>query len=257
MLAVLITLTPGCQYYCIDCQKAKVWIAVLPIMDVKTRWNSTLEFLDQAYRLWEFTCQWLKNSNYSDYRPLFTTLDEWTITKDVMEVLRLFWYWILWMSKRYTVTLHYVITVNNDMFDHMDGVMWALTKRRHNGRKTYTSRWWLGDRSCSNILMKSLQQPVCFSIWHISFILSESCNHLGSDTTRWIPILRTTGLILLNTRQRVWSMWRKNTATNIDEYLSLNPTMSTTTIFSPLQEPQDLNNHRLTHMIYPAIIRNT
>src|SRR5882757_4229960 len=34
------------------------------------------------------------------------------------------------MSKRHTVTLHHVITVYNDMFDHMDGVMRALVKKK-------------------------------------------------------------------------------------------------------------------------------
>jgi hypothetical protein len=34
------------------------------------------------------------------------------------------------MSKRHTVTLHRVMTVYNDMFDHMDGVMRALAKKR-------------------------------------------------------------------------------------------------------------------------------
>jgi hypothetical protein len=34
------------------------------------------------------------------------------------------------MLKRHTVTLHYVITVYNDMFDHMDGVMRALAKKK-------------------------------------------------------------------------------------------------------------------------------
>jgi hypothetical protein len=130
MLAVLITLTPGRQNKFIDCQKAKVHIAVLPIMDAKTRWNSTLQLLDRACRLWEFTREWLKNLKYSEYRPLCTTQDESTIVKYVMEVLRLFRYWTLWMSKRHTVTLHHVITVYNDMFDHMDGVMRALAKKK-------------------------------------------------------------------------------------------------------------------------------
>jgi len=73
MLAVLITLTPGRRNECIECQKAKVRIAVLPIMDVKTRWNSTLELLERAYRLREFTRQLLQNSKYDEYQPLFTT----------------------------------------------------------------------------------------------------------------------------------------------------------------------------------------
>jgi len=99
-------------------------------MDVKTRWNSTLELLEQAYRLREFTLEWLQNPKYTEYRPLFTTQAEWMIAKYVMEVLRPFRYWTLWMSKRHTVTLHHVITVYNDMFDHKDGVMRALAKKK-------------------------------------------------------------------------------------------------------------------------------
>jgi hypothetical protein len=54
MLAVLITLTPGRRNEFINYLKNKVPIAVLPIMDVKTRWNCSLELLERAYRLWEF-----------------------------------------------------------------------------------------------------------------------------------------------------------------------------------------------------------
>jgi len=90
MLAVLITPTPGRRNEFIHSQKGKVRIAVLPIIDVKTRWNSTLELLDRAYRLWEITREWLQSPKYSEYRPLFTTQDEWTIVKYVMEVLRPF-----------------------------------------------------------------------------------------------------------------------------------------------------------------------
>ena len=76
MLAVLITLTPGRRNEFIDCQKAKVQIAVLPIMDVKTHWNATLELLERDYRFREFTWEWLKNQKYSDYWLLFMTQDE-------------------------------------------------------------------------------------------------------------------------------------------------------------------------------------
>jgi hypothetical protein len=51
-------------------------------------------------------------SKYTEYRPMFTTRDEWTIVKyDVMEVLMPFRYWTLWMSKRPTVTLDHSITM--------------------------------------------------------------------------------------------------------------------------------------------------
>jgi len=103
---------------------------VLPILDVKTCWNARLELLQRTYHLPEFTCEWLQNPKYAEYLPLFTTQDEWTIVQYVMEVLRPFRYWTLWMSKRHTVTLHHVITVYNDMFDHMDCVMRALAKKK-------------------------------------------------------------------------------------------------------------------------------
>jgi hypothetical protein len=130
MLGVLTALTPGRRNEFIDCQIAKVRISVLPSMDVKTRWNSTLELLERAYQLRKFTREWLKNPKYSNYRPLFTTQDDWSIVKYVIEVLRPFWYWTLWMSKRHTVTLHHFLTVYNDMFDPMDGVMQALANKK-------------------------------------------------------------------------------------------------------------------------------
>ena len=61
MLAVLTTLTPGRRNEFINCQKAKVRIAVLPITDVKTLWNSTLQSLERIFRLHEFTQERLKN----------------------------------------------------------------------------------------------------------------------------------------------------------------------------------------------------
>jgi len=47
-----------------------------------------------------------------------------------MAGLRTFRYWTLWILNRHTVTLHHVITVYNDKFDHMDGVMRALAKNK-------------------------------------------------------------------------------------------------------------------------------
>jgi len=130
MLAVLITLTPGRRNEFINCQQATVRIAVLPILDVKTRWNLTLELLKGAYRICQFTREWIKNPEYGDYWPLFTTQDEWTIVKYVIEVFRPFRYWTLWMSKRHTITFCHIITVYNDMFDRTDGVMQTLARKK-------------------------------------------------------------------------------------------------------------------------------
>jgi len=96
----------------------------------RSLWNTTLELLEQAYWLLAFTCEWLQNLKYTEYQPLFRTQDEWTIVKYVIEVLRPFRYWTLWMSKRHTVTLHLCIAVYIDMFDYMDGMMraWDVKK---------------------------------------------------------------------------------------------------------------------------------
>jgi hypothetical protein len=130
MLPVYIMLTPGRRNECIESQKVKVLITVLPIMDVKIRWNSALELYEEDYQLWEFTCEWLKNPTFSNYPPLFTIQDEWTVIKYVMEVVRSFQYWTVRMSTWHTVTLHYVITVYHNKFDHMDGVMRALATKK-------------------------------------------------------------------------------------------------------------------------------
>jgi len=135
MLAGLSTLTPGRRTQFIDFQKVTVRIAELPIMEGKTCCNSTLVILERAYRFQEFSPELLHNPKYTDYRPLFTTQAEWTIVKYVREVLGPLRDWTLWMSKRHTVTLHHVITVYNDKFDHMDGVMRAVSKKKTPGKE--------------------------------------------------------------------------------------------------------------------------
>jgi hypothetical protein len=90
MFAAWIMMTSGCRNKFIDCQTAKVRIAVLPCIYVKTQWYSTLELLKRACRLREFTFEGLYNSNYIEYGPQYSTQDEWTIVKDIMQVFRPF-----------------------------------------------------------------------------------------------------------------------------------------------------------------------
>jgi hypothetical protein len=52
-----------------------------------------------------------------------------------MEVLQPFQTRTLWMSNRHAVTLHYIITVYNDMLDHMDGVMRVFAKKKTQWKK--------------------------------------------------------------------------------------------------------------------------
>jgi len=115
----------GCPKKFIHCQKAKVRITVLPIMNLWTHWTSTLEFLERAYWLQEFTRKGLQIPKSSGNWPFFATYDKLSFLQYIMDVLRPFWYCTLWISKRHTVTLHHVITVYNDMLHRLDGVLWA------------------------------------------------------------------------------------------------------------------------------------
>ena len=89
----------------------------------------------RAYQLLEFTQEWLKNPKYTDYQTLFKTQDGRPNVKYVMEVLTRFRYWTLWMSKRHQVTLHYIITVYHDMFNHGDSDMPALAENKNRCKK--------------------------------------------------------------------------------------------------------------------------
>jgi len=40
-----------------------------------------------------------------------------------MKFLMTFQYWTLWIAKNLTLTIHHVIIVYNDMFDHIDGIL--------------------------------------------------------------------------------------------------------------------------------------
>jgi len=53
------------------------------------------------------------------------------------------------------------------------------------------------------------------------------------------------------------SMWRMNTAPNIDMWRSINSKRYRAAILSPLQRLQGLINHPLIHMMCPAMMRNT
>jgi len=99
-------------------------------MDVQTGWDLTLELLEHSYRLREFTYQWLKIPNYRDYKLPFTKRNKWTIVNYVREGLWQFQYRTLCMLKWHTPAVPHVITVYNNMFAHMVGVMPAFTKEK-------------------------------------------------------------------------------------------------------------------------------
>jgi len=70
------------------------------------------------------------NRQFNVFRWLLTIQNDSTISMRVIEVLRAFRYWTLWMSKWYTVTLYDIHTVYKDMFDQTDGIMRAVARKK-------------------------------------------------------------------------------------------------------------------------------
>jgi hypothetical protein len=48
----------------------------------------------------------------------------------VIGAIKKFQYWSMWISKCHKVTLHRIISVYDDAFDHVDGVMYDLDKKK-------------------------------------------------------------------------------------------------------------------------------
>jgi len=166
--------------------KSNELIAVLVIMDVMTLWHSTMEMLERVYRLSEFTRKWLKNPQYIDYQPLFTTQDEWTIVKYVMDVLMTFQYWILWISKSHMGTLHHIITGYNDMFNHMDGVMQALPPMMTQWMEDLYFAVKFVRQKLSNYWAEPTQKAGKILMWAHILDAFGNWDSLGSGTREWI-----------------------------------------------------------------------
>jgi len=105
------------------------------------------------------------------------------------------------MSKRHTVTLHHVITVYNDMFDHMDGVMRALAKKKTQWKEDL----FFAVKCAQQKLFKYNTEvtPTTGMLRIMAHIFNPfwKLGRLGSGTRAWISILKTILLILHNTRR--------------------------------------------------------
>jgi len=174
-----------------------------------------------------------------------------------MEVMRPFRCWTLGMSKRYIVTLHQVITVYNDMFDQMDGVMQASTKKMTP---------WKGD---SFLAMQLAWQKL--STYYAAVTPSTGMLHISAPILDLIRMLQTSwkldkGIdinlwtrhrIQLNTKRPFWNTWWMNTVRNIKVCQSINTKAYRGTILSPPERFHDPVNHLSTHPICAVTRKNT
>jgi len=185
------------------------------------------------------------------------TQDEWNIIQYIIEVLLPFRYWTLWMLKCHTCTLHHDITVYNDMFDYLDGVMRALAKKKTQCKEDL---YFAGTFARQKPLIKYAEvSPMMVML----LITAPTVNPLQklqlftSEASEWISIMRTRLPILPNTWRCVWCTWRMNAVPNTDVCSSLNPRVYQATISSPPRWLPDLINLVIIHVICPAMMNNT
>jgi len=130
-------------------------------------------------------------------------------------------------------------------------------RRWLNGRKNCSLPRSKCNRRCTNIVLKLLQQQVCFSFLHKSLMHSGWCDRFGSGTREWILIFRTRHPMLYNTRRHLWSKWTMNRVITIDVCQSINPKAYQATMYSPPQWLQDPVNDCPIHRIWPEMEMHT
>jgi hypothetical protein len=171
--------------------------------------------------------------------------------------MRPFRYLNLWISKRHTVTMHDVVTVNNDMFKYIEGILRALAKNKTQWKANLFFAVKLALQKVSKSYAEVTPTAGMLSFLHRSSILTRSCDHLGRGTKEWILILRTKHSIRPDTRSTFLSMWRMNAVPHIDVCRSINQKMYQAATLSPHQRVQDPVNHPLIHKISPAMMKNS
>ncbi|KAG0154709.1 hypothetical protein PDIDSM_277 [Penicillium digitatum] len=104
--------------------------ALIPIQDVRTRWNSTFLMLNRAKKLQPFYDQYC-----TDHQYLYFKLDqeEWRQVEYLLLLTKPFFDFTLMLSKTKDITAHNIYSIYNKLFSHLDaaeaklknkGVIW-------------------------------------------------------------------------------------------------------------------------------------
>ena len=91
--------------------------AVVPIQDVRTRWNSTYLMLQRAKRLQSFFNQYCSQWDCPDLK---LSHEEWRQVDYLLWLTRPFYEFTVALSKTRDVTVHTIFSVYNRLFDHLD-----------------------------------------------------------------------------------------------------------------------------------------
>lgn len=125
--------------------------ALIPIQDIRTRWNSTFLMLNRAKKLQPFYDQYC-----TDHQYLYFKLDpeEWRQVEYLLLLTKPFFDFTMMLSKTKDITAHNIYSIYNKLFSHLDaaeaklknkGVIWkkrmlrALQTAKKKLSKYYTA----------------------------------------------------------------------------------------------------------------------
>lgn len=100
---------------------------LMPIQDVRTRWNSTFLMLRRAKRLRVFIIKYCDQFNCKDFA---LNDDQWRQIDYLLYLTKPFFDFTLALSKSREVTSHLVFLIYNRLFEHLEKSMTQLRRKR-------------------------------------------------------------------------------------------------------------------------------
>ncbi|KAJ5264866.1 hypothetical protein N7505_007659 [Penicillium chrysogenum] len=115
-LAVFITASPQRReaFRALQTTEPKL----LPIQDVRTRWNSTFLMLERAKKLQRVFNQYCSTHQYVQFQ---LGQEEWRQVEYLLLVTKPFFHYTKILSKTQDVTVHSVFSIYKELFSHLDG----------------------------------------------------------------------------------------------------------------------------------------
>lgn len=124
-LAVYIRASPQRREAFVSLQPSEQ--ALVPLQDVKTRWNSTFLMLRRAKRLREFLGTFCTDYNCEE---MALNKDEWRQIDYLLCLTKPFYEYTLALSKTRDVTAHLVFQIYNMLFEHLEKSIKQLQRKR-------------------------------------------------------------------------------------------------------------------------------
>ncbi|KAJ5340261.1 hypothetical protein N7541_009385 [Penicillium brevicompactum] len=129
-LAVFITASPQRReaFRALQTTEPKL----LPIQDVRTRWNSTFLMLERAKKLQRVFNQYCSTHQYVQFQ---LGQEEWRQVEYLLLVTKPFFHYTKILSKTQDVTVHSVFSIYKELFSHLDDVTELLERKTVSWKK--------------------------------------------------------------------------------------------------------------------------